>query len=335
MRNIRRPKPIVTVVMQIGPHILDAPLIVAPMAGVTDRPFRELCLRLGAGMAVSEMLLANPDVWDSQKTRMRMDHAAEVGVRSVQIAGADPEMMAYAARYNVEHGAQIVDINMGCPAKKVNKKLAGSALLRYPDLVREICHTVVNAVAVPVTLKIRTGWDPDNRNGVEIARIAEDCGIKALAVHGRSRACLYKGNAEYDTIRAIKQAVSIPVVANGDINSPEKARYVLDYTGADAVMIGRAAQGRPWIFREIRHYLATGTLLPPPPRAEVRALMLEHVANLHRFYGDYLGARIARKHVGWYLEEEETGREFRRYFNGLECAEAQLEALDAYFDGLG
>ncbi|CAJ1909341.1 tRNA dihydrouridine synthase DusB [Aeromonas enteropelogenes] len=321
--------------MQIGPHTLETPLIVAPMAGVTDRPFRELCLRLGAGMAVSEMLLANPDVWDTQKTRMRMDHSAEGGLRSVQIAGADPEMMAFAARYNVEQGAQIVDINMGCPAKKVNKKLAGSALLRYPDQVKAICRAVVDAVEVPVTLKIRTGWDPDNRNGVEIARIAEDCGIAALAVHGRTRACLYKGEAEYDTIRAIKQAVSIPVVANGDINSPEKARYVLDYTGVDAVMIGRAAQGRPWIFREIRHFLETGTKLPPPEREEVRTLMNEHVTNLHRFYGAYLGARIARKHVGWYLDEEETGREFRKHFNALDCADAQLEALEAYFDGLG
>ncbi|MBL0613509.1 tRNA dihydrouridine synthase DusB [Aeromonas veronii] len=321
--------------MQIGPHTLETPLIVAPMAGVTDRPFRELCLRLGAGMAVSEMLLANPDVWDTQKTRMRMDHSVEGGLRSVQIAGADPEMMAFAARYNVEQGAQIVDINMGCPAKKVNKKLAGSALLRYPDQVKAICRAVVDAVEVPVTLKIRTGWDPDNRNGVEIARIAEDCGIAALAVHGRTRACLYKGEAEYDTIRAIKQAVSIPVVANGDINSPEKARYVLDYTGVDAVMIGRAAQGRPWIFREIRHFLETGTKLPPPEREEVRTLMNEHVTNLHRFYGAYLGARIARKHVGWYLDEEETGREFRKHFNALDCADAQLEALEAYFDGLG
>lgn len=286
-------------------------------------------------MAVSEMLLANPDVWDTQKTRMRMDHSAEGGLRSVQIAGADPEMMAFAARYNVEQGAQIVDINMGCPAKKVNKKLAGSALLRQPDLVRSICRAVVDAVEVPVTLKIRTGWDPDNRNGVEIARIAEDCGIAALAVHGRTRACLYKGEAEYDTIRAIKQAVSIPVVANGDIDSPEKARYVLDYTGVDAVMIGRAAQGRPWIFREIRHFLETGTKLPPPDREEVRTLMNEHVTNLHRFYGAYLGARIARKHVGWYLDEEETGREFRKHFNALDCADAQLEALEAYFDGLG
>ena len=286
-------------------------------------------------MAVSEMLLANPDVWDTQKTRMRMGHSAETGLRSVQIAGADPEMMAFAARYNVEQGAQIVDINMGCPAKKVNKKLAGSALLRQPDLVRSICQAVVNAVEVPVTLKIRTGWDPDNRNGEEIARIAEDCGIAALAVHGRTRACLYKGEAEYDTIRAIKQAVSIPVVANGDINSPEKARYVLDYTGVDAVMIGRAAQGRPWIFREIRHFLETGTKLPPPDREEVRTLMNEHVTNLHQFYGAYLGARIARKHVGWYLDEEETGREFRKHFNALDCADAQLEALEAYFDGLG
>lgn len=286
-------------------------------------------------MAVSEMLLANPDVWDTQKTRMRMDHSAEGGLRSVQIAGADPEMMAFAARYNVEQGAQIVDINMGCPAKKVNKKLAGSALLRAPDQVKAICRAVVDAVEVPVTLKIRTGWDPDNRNGVEIARIAEDCGIAALAVHGRTRACLYKGEAEYDTIRAIKQAVSIPVVANGDINSPEKARYVLDYTGVDAVMIGRAAQGRPWIFREIRHFLETGTKLPPPEREEVRTLMNEHVTNLHQFYGAYLGARIARKHVGWYLDEEETGREFRKHFNALDCADAQLEALEAYFDGLG
>ena len=286
-------------------------------------------------MAVSEMLLANPDVWDTQKTRMRMDHSAEGGLRSVQIAGADPEMMAFAARYNVEQGAQIVDINMGCPAKKVNKKLAGSALLRQPDLVRSICRAVVNAVDVPVTLKIRTGWDPDNRNGEEIARIAEDCGIAALAVHGRTRACLYKGEAEYDTIRAIKQAVSIPVVANGDIDSPEKARYVLDYTGVDAVMIGRAAQGRPWIFREIRHFLETGTKLPPPDREEVRTLMNEHVTNLHQFYGAYLGARIARKHVGWYLDEEEAGREFRKHFNALDCADAQLEALEAYFDGLG
>ena len=286
-------------------------------------------------MAVSEMLLANPDVWDTQKTRMRMGHSAETGLRSVQIAGADPEMMAFAARYNVEQGAQIVDINMGCPAKKVNKKLAGSALLRQPDLVRSICQAVVNAVEVPVTLKIRTGWDPDNRNGEEIARIAEDCGIAALAVHGRTRACLYRGHAEYDTIRAIKQAVSIPVVANGDIDSPEKARYVLDYTGVDAVMIGRAAQGRPWIFREIRHFLETGTKLPPPDREEVRTLMNEHVTNLHQFYGAYLGARIARKHVGWYLDEEETGREFRKHFNALDCADAQLEALEAYFDGLG
>jgi len=286
-------------------------------------------------MAVSEMLLANPDVWDTQKTRMRMDHSAEGGLRSVQIAGADPEMMAFAARYNVEQGAQIVDINMGCPAKKVNKKLAGSALLRAPDQVKAICRAVVDAVEVPVTLKIRTGWDPDNRNGVEIARIAEDCGIAALAVHGRTRACLYRGEAEYDTIRAIKQAVSIPVVANGDINSPEKARYVLDYTGVDAVMIGRAAQGRPWIFREIRHFLETDTKLPPPEREEVRTLMNEHVTNLHRFYGAYLGARIARKHVGWYLDEEETGREFRKHFNALDCADAQLEALEAYFDGLG
>ena len=310
-------------------------LFVAPMAGVTDRPFRQLCKRLGAGLAVSEMVTSNSLLYGSAKTLRRADHTGEVEPIVVQIAGADPEMMAFAARYNVEQGAQIVDINMGCPAKKVNKKLAGSALLRQPDLVRSICRAVVDAVEVPVTLKIRTGWDPDNRNGEEIARIAEDCGIAALAVHGRTRACLYKGEAEYDTIRAIKQAVSIPVVANGDIDSPEKARYVLDYTGVDAVMIGRAAQGRPWIFREIRHFLETGTKLPPPDREEVRTLMNEHVTNLHQFYGAYLGARIARKHVGWYLDEEETGREFRKHFNALDCADAQLEALEAYFDGLG
>jgi tRNA-dihydrouridine synthase B len=252
--------------MEIGPYKLSAPLLVAPMAGVTDRPFRTLCLRMGAGMAVSEMMSSNPLLRDSDKSRRRMDHEGETGVRSVQIAGADPELMADAARFNVDQGAQIIDINMGCPAKKVNKKMAGSALLQYPDLVESIVSAVVKAVAVPVTLKIRTGWDPDHRNGVQIARIAEDCGIRALAVHGRTRACMYKGEAEYDTIRAIKQAVSIPVVANGDIDSPEKARFVLDYTGADAIMIGRAAQGRPWIFREIRHYLEQGTTPAPLPR---------------------------------------------------------------------
>lgn len=317
--------------MEIGPYKLSAPLLVAPMAGVTDRPFRTLCLRMGAGMAVSEMMSSNPLLRDSDKSRRRMDHEGETGVRSVQIAGADPALMADAARFNVDQGAQIIDINMGCPAKKVNKKMAGSALLQYPDLVESIVSAVVEAVAVPVTLKIRTGWDPEHRNGVQIARIAEDCGIQALAVHGRTRACMYKGEAEYDTIRAIKQAVSIPVVANGDIDSPEKARFVLDYTGADAIMIGRAAQGRPWIFREIRHYLEQGTTPAPLPKDQERAMIREHVAALHEFYGEAMGVRIARKHVGWYLQESDAGRDFRSDFNALEAAGQQLDALERYF----
>ncbi|GAA3537245.1 tRNA dihydrouridine synthase DusB [Zobellella aerophila] len=317
--------------MEIGPYKLSAPLLVAPMAGVTDRPFRTLCLRMGAGMAVSEMLSSNPRVWQSDKSRRRMDHEGETGIRSVQIAGSDPGLMAEAARVNVDQGAQIIDINMGCPAKKVNKKLAGSALLQYPELVRDIVSAVVAAVEVPVTLKIRTGWDPEHRNGVHIARIAEDCGIKALAVHGRTRACMYKGEAEYDTIRAIKQAVSIPVIANGDIGSPEQARFVLDYTGADAIMIGRAAQGRPWIFREIRHYLEQGTKPVPLPKDQEWAMIREHVAALHAFYGEVLGVRIARKHVGWYLQESDAGRDFRNDFNALDEPQQQLGALEQYF----
>ncbi|MBN7826115.1 tRNA dihydrouridine synthase DusB [Bowmanella dokdonensis] len=320
--------------MQIGPYQLENNLILAPMAGVTDRPFRQLCKRMGAGLVVSEMLLSNPDVWKSDKSIHRMNHEGETGIRSVQIAGSEPELMAMAAIHNVETGAQIIDINMGCPAKKVNKKLAGSALLQYPDLVREIIQAVVKAVAVPVTLKIRTGWDPDNRNGVEIARIAEDLGIQSLAVHGRTRACMYKGEAEYDTIRAIKQAVSIPVVANGDICSPQKARQVLELTGADAVMIGRGAQGRPWIFREIDHYLKTGEALAAPTLTEVRQVMLEHVSNVHQFYGEFAGTRIARKHVGWYLSEHDTDRQFRSQFNGIGEAQAQLDALNQYFEQL-
>ncbi|WP_375055742.1 tRNA dihydrouridine synthase DusB [Zobellella sp. DQSA1] len=317
--------------MEIGPYNLSAPLLVAPMAGVTDRPFRTLCLRMGAGMAVSEMMSSNPRVWQSDKSRRRMDHEGETGIRSVQIAGADPELMAEAARFNVDQGAQIIDINMGCPAKKVNKKMAGSALLQYPELVESIVSAVVKAVSVPVTLKIRTGWDPEHRNGVQIARIAEDCGIQALAVHGRTRACMYRGEAEYDTIRAVKQAVSIPVIANGDVDSPEKARFVLDYTGADAIMIGRAAQGRPWIFREIRHYLEQGTTPAPLPKDQERAMIREHVAALHEFYGTVMGVRIARKHVGWYLQESDAGRDFRSDFNALEEAERQLDSLEQYF----
>lgn len=317
--------------LKIGPYQLANQLIVAPMAGVTDLPFRQLCCQLGAGLAVSEMLSSNPLVWATEKSMARMDHSGETGIRSVQIAGCEPELMAQAAQFNVERGAQIIDINMGCPAKKVNKKLAGSALLRHPDLVRQILEAVVNAVEVPVTLKIRTGWDPDNRNGVEIARIAEQSGIAALAVHGRTRQCMYKGEAEYETIAAIKRAVSMPVIANGDIDSPEKAKQVLDFTGVDGLMIGRPAQGRPWIFREIQHYLDTGEHLPPPSREERKALMLGHLEHLHAFYGDERGLRIARKHVGWYLDYQQQP-ELRRQFNALDSASAQREALAGFFE---
>lgn len=318
--------------MQIGPYKLDAPLILAPMAGVTDRPFRQLCLQMGAGLAVSEMMLANPATWDTEKSRKRRYEQSEAGIRSVQILGYEPALMAEAARHNVAAGAQIIDINMGCPAKKVNKKLAGSALLRDPDLVARILEAVVQAVPVPVTLKIRTGWDPDNRNGVAIARLAETAGIQALTVHGRTRACLFRGEAEYNTIKAIKSAVSIPVVANGDIDSPHKARAVLDYTGADAVMVGRAAQGQPWLFRQIRHYLEQGATAPAPSHEEVCALVLGHVAALHQFYGEYQGVRFARKHVAWYLEKIGTDQDFRRGFNVLETAMSQLDALKQFFD---
>ncbi|MDA0119847.1 tRNA dihydrouridine synthase DusB [Vibrio sp. T11.5] len=318
--------------MKIGNHQLKNNLIVAPMAGVTDRPFRELCLRYGAGMAVSEMMSSNPKLWKTSKSKQRMVHEGESGIRSVQIAGADPQLMADAAQFSVENGAQIIDINMGCPAKKVNKKLAGSALLRFPDIIEDILKAVVNAVDVPVTLKTRTGWDPDNKNCVQIAKLAEDCGIQALALHGRTKVCMYKGEAEYDSIRAVKQAISIPVIANGDIDSPEKAKRVLEYTGADALMIGRPAQGRPWIFQEIRYFLENGTTMPDLPSAEVKDILLGHVNALHDFYGEYLGPRIARKHVGWYLKEHEQASGFRRAFNAIEAAELQLEALEAYFD---
>ncbi|WP_232471972.1 tRNA dihydrouridine synthase DusB [Vibrio gazogenes] len=304
------------------------------MAGVTDRPFRELCLRYGAGMAVSEMMSSNPALWKTSKSKQRMVHEGESGIRSVQIAGSDPQLMAEAAQFSVENGAQIIDINMGCPAKKVNKKLAGSALLRYPDLIEDILTTVVKAVRVPVTLKTRTGWDTAHKNCVHIAKLAEDCGIQALALHGRTRACLYRGMAEYDSIRAVKQAISIPVIANGDIDSPEKAKYVLEYTGADALMIGRPAQGRPWIFQEIQHFLETGTTMPALPVQEVKSILLGHVQALHQFYGAYLGPRIARKHVGWYLKEHEQASGFRRTFNAIEAAPLQLEALEGYFDNV-
>ncbi|MFD2096621.1 tRNA dihydrouridine synthase DusB [Corallincola platygyrae] len=317
--------------MTIGPYRLDNPLIVAPMAGITDRPYRQLCRKMGAGLAVSEMLSSNPKVWGTEKSQKRMDHAGESGIRSVQIAGSDPELMAEAARFNVANGAQIIDINMGCPMKKVNKKLAGSALLQHPELVEQILTTVVNAVEVPVTLKTRTGWEPEHKNGVEIARLAEQCGIQAIAMHGRTRACMYKGDAEYDTIAAVKQAVSIPVIANGDIDSPEKAQQVLNTTGADALMIGRAAQGRPWLFKQIAHYLETGEHLSEPPAEEIRDIVLAHVEALHEFYGEVTGPRIVRKHVGWYLQSIDPTREFRSNFNGLSSAMEQLSALNAFF----
>ncbi|MDW6002133.1 tRNA dihydrouridine synthase DusB [Vibrio mangrovi] len=320
--------------LKIGNHQLKNNLIVAPMAGVTDRPFRELCLRYGAGMAVSEMMSSNPALWKTSKSKQRMVHEGESGIRSVQIAGSDPQLMAEAAQFSVENGAQIIDINMGCPAKKVNKKLAGSALLRYPDLIEDILTTVVQAVRVPVTLKTRTGWDTENKNCIHIAKLAEDCGIQALALHGRTRACLYRGMAEYDSIKAVKKAISIPVIANGDIDSPEKARYVLEYTGADALMVGRPAQGRPWIFQEIQHFLETGTAMPALPIQEVKSILLGHVKALHQFYGEYLGPRIARKHVGWYLKEHEQACGFRRTFNAIEAAPLQLEALEGYFDNV-
>ncbi|WP_128178662.1 tRNA dihydrouridine synthase DusB [[Pantoea] beijingensis] len=320
--------------MRIGNHQLRNRLIAAPMAGITDRPFRTLCHSMGAGMTVSEMLSSNPEVWASDKSRLRMVHSDEPGIRTVQIAGCDPNEMADAARFNALSGAQIIDINMGCPAKKVNRKMAGSALLQHPELVKSILSAVVNAVDVPVTLKIRTGWDTDNRNCVEIAQLAERCGIQALTIHGRTRACLFNGEAEYDSIRTVKQNVTIPVIANGDITDPHKARAVLDYTGADALMIGRAAQGRPWIFREIQHYLDTGELLAPMPLAEVKRLLIGHLRELHDFYGQRKGYRIARKHVSWYLQEHAPNDQFRRTFNAIEDAGEQLEALEAYFEKL-
>jgi tRNA-dihydrouridine synthase B len=320
--------------LKIGPYILENNLMLAPMAGVTDRPFRQLCKSMGAGLVVSEMLSSNPKVWNTQKSQLRMNHEGESGIRSVQIAGSEPELMAQAAQFNVENGAQIIDINMGCPAKKVNKKLAGSALLQQPSLVESIVKTVVNAVDVPVTLKIRTGWDTDNRNGVQIAQIAEANGIQSLAVHGRTRACMYKGNAEYDTIRNIKQFLSIPVIANGDILTVDDATKVLEYTGADGVMIGRGAQGNPWIFREISHYLATGEYLDEPTIDEKVSVLTSHVKNVQNFYGDIMGVRIARKHVGWYVEKYDSDRTFRRYFNAIDCGESQIDAIKRFFSSL-
>ena len=321
---------------RIGDQQLPNRVILAPMAGVTDRPFRQLCRRLGAGLVVGEMVTSDPSLWHTRKSRLRMDHRGEPGPRAVQIAGGDAEMLAEAARLNAERGAEIIDINMGCPAKKVCNKAAGSALLRDEALVAEILEAVVGAVDVPVTLKIRTGWCAESNNGVRIARLAEAAGIRALAVHGRHRQQRYTGQAEYDTIAEIKAAVSLPVFANGDIDSPEKAAAVLDYTGADAVMVGRGAQGNPWIFREIDHYLRHGERLAPPADEERAAVLRDHLAALHDFYGEHMGVRIARKHVGWYLAGDtrltvETQREFKATFNGLESADAQHRFIDDCF----
>ncbi|GAA0711426.1 tRNA dihydrouridine synthase DusB [Dokdonella soli] len=320
--------------MRIGSHFINPPVVLAPMAGVTDKPFRQLCKRLGAGLAVSEMTTADPRLWMTRKSLHRMDHTGEPDPVSVQIAGYDPTMLAEAARYNVDHGAQIVDINMGCPAKKVCNVWSGSALLQDEALVARILAAVVNAVEVPVTLKIRTGWNRENRNGVRIARVAEDAGITALAVHGRTRADLYEGEAEYDTIAAIKAAIRIPVFANGDIDTPERARHVLDYTKADAVMIGRAAQGRPWIFREIAHYLATGGKLAAPDPIEVRDILLGHLDDLYAFYGEPQGVRIARKHLGWYAKDRPENAAFRAVVNRAESAGEQVRLTREYFDAL-
>ena len=320
--------------MRIGPYQLKNNLVVAPMAGVTDRPFRQLCKRMGAGMAVSEMVSSNSLLWGSEKTRRRANHEGEVDPISVQIAGADPAMMAEAAKYNVDQGAQIIDINMGCPAKKVCNVMAGSALLQNEPLVKRIVEAVVNAVKVPVTLKIRTGWDRHNKNAVCVARLAADAGIQLLAVHGRTRACGYSGNAEYDTIAAVKSAVSIPVVANGDITTPEQAKHVLAYTGADAVMIGRAAQGRPWIFREIEHYLQTGGHLPPPEVEEIHRVLVAHLHDLYAFYGEHTGMRVARKHISWYTKGLTGSAAFRHAMNQLQTCVEQLAAVDEFFGEL-
>ena len=320
--------------MQIGPYRLSNNLIAAPMAGVTDRPFRQLCKAMGAGMAVSEMVTSNWLLYGSAKTRRRADHEGEAPLISVQIAGADPARLAEAARYNVDAGAQIIDINMGCPAKKVCNTMSGSALLRDEALVGRILDAVVCSVDVPVTLKYRTGWDIHSRNALRVAKIAEESGIKLLSLHGRTRACGFSGQAEYDTIRDVKAATWLPVIANGDIGSPEQAKQVLEYTGADGVMIGRAAQGRPWIFREIAHYLATGEKLPAPLVSEIREVLLEHLHDLYAFYGRDRGVKIARKHISWYTKGLAGSASFRHRMNGLDTCEEQLDAVNRFFEGL-
>jgi tRNA-dihydrouridine synthase B len=304
------------------------------MAGITDRPFRRLARRFGAALAVSEMVSARPELRESRKTRLRLDHAGETGPISVQIAGADPQMLAEAARLNVDGGAQIIDINMGCPAKKVCNVAAGSALLSDESLVIKILEAVVAAVQVPVTLKIRTGPAPERRNALRIARIAESAGVQALTIHGRTRACAFGGNAEYDTIAEVKSRLRIPVIANGDIRTPEDAKRVLEATGADAIMVGRAAQGRPWLFREIAHFLATGERLAPPRAHEIGAVLTEHLDGLYNLYGGEHGARVARKHIGWTVRELPGGEALRSSVNQLHAADAQRAAVNDYFERL-
>lgn len=316
----------------IGQYAIATPVVLAPMAGVTDRPFRQLCRQLGAGLVVSEMVTSDVKLWKTRKSSSRLNHDGEVEPISVQIAGGDPEMMAQAAKMSVLHGAQIIDINMGCPAKKVCNKAAGSALMKDEALVKDILQAVVEAVEVPVTLKMRTGWSTEHKNAPTIAQMAQDAGIAALAIHGRTRACAYKGAVEYDTIKAVKELVNIPVLANGDIQTPQQAKHVLEYTGADGVMLGRAAQGRPWIFREISHYLENGQLLESPEIIEVKTILLSHMLGLYEFYGEYLGVRIARKHVGWYLQAHDDNREVRRQFNKLESPEEQTKLINDFFD---
>ena len=323
--------------MQIGSYKLANALFVAPMAGVTDRPFRQLCKKLGAGYAVSEMIASNAMLWNSEKTQRRANHDGEFKPIAVQIAGADPVMMAQAAKLNADRGAQIIDINMGCPAKKVCNVAAGSALLKDQPLVQQIVEAVVNAVgigptATPVTLKIRTGWDREHKNALEIAKIAQNSGISMLTIHGRTRADLYHGEAEYETIRAVKESIAIPVVANGDINSPEKAKQVLSATKADAIMIGRAAQGRPWIFREIAHYLQTGKKLPNPQVSEIQAIMNEHLMDHYSFYGEYTGLRTARKHIAWYCKGLRNSHAFRHRMNTADDCKTQLQMVNDYFE---
>ena len=318
--------------MRIGPYKLKNNLLLAPMAGVTDRPFRLLCRKLGVGMAVSEMVSSNSLLYGSAKTLRRADHTGEDEPRSVQIVGTDPARMAEAARINVERGAQIIDINMGCPAKKVCNVMAGSALMKHETLVAQILEATVKGANAPVTLKIRTGWDRANKNGTRIARIAEDCGIQALSIHGRTRADMFAGDAEYDTIAAIKAVVKIPIIANGDIDTPQKAAEVLRQTGADGLMVGRAAQGNPWVFREIQHYLTTGELLAAPPVSEIRDTLIAHLENLYEFYGEHVGVRVARKHISWYSKGLRGGAVFRHEVNKVETCTEQLAMIRDFFD---